>query len=241
MAGVFAFWAWRAPARGPAATGALYGLLAGFRRVSRVRRRLRRGGGDSSEVRVERCEGVSVNVFAADFEELEERLVEQAPFGDVGLAVGGLDVLREVEGEVERGPDVLSVDLVAAQEFVGGDALATDAELFFGEEVVADLVAVVRREKLPFLVREPGNLGAGAVGLGVGERSETVNMGVDSVAYPLALILSELDCGVVPLDGVLDGFRAVVGLTAELAVTAAADEVVVVAAVAAGADEEEAP
>ena len=140
-------------------------------------------------MRVERREGVSADLFAGDFEALEERLVEQAPFGHVGLAVGGLDVLREVEGKVERGPDVLSVDLVAAQEFVGCDAFVTDAELFFSEEVVADLVTVVRREELPFLVGEPGDLGAGAVGLGVGECRETVDMGVDGVAYPLALIL----------------------------------------------------
>jgi len=68
-------------------------------------------------------------LFAADFDVFEERLVEEAAFGRVGLQVGGLDVVGELEGEVERAGDGFLVDLVAVEELLGGSAFAADTGL----------------------------------------------------------------------------------------------------------------
>ncbi len=46
-------------------------------------------------------ECVADDFFAVDFESFEEGLVEEAAFGGVGLEVGGLDVVGELECEVE--------------------------------------------------------------------------------------------------------------------------------------------
>src|SRR5581483_12482989 len=90
-----------------------------------------------------RVEGVAVDFFGVDFEAFEEGLVEQSAFGCVSLEIGGLDVVGEVEGKVEDLERLVVLDLVAAEKLLGRGALAADACLFFGEDVVAYRVVVV--------------------------------------------------------------------------------------------------
>lgn len=89
-------------------------------------------GGDLLEGSGER---VAVDLFGVDVDAFEECLVEKTALGCVGLEVGGLDVVGEVEGVVEGFEDRLVFDLVALEEFVGGGALAADAGVFFGVDV----------------------------------------------------------------------------------------------------------
>lgn len=65
-----------------------------------------------------RLEGVVGYVFVFDLDPFEEGLVEEA-FGGVGLEVGGLDVVGELEGEVDGLENGLVLDLVAAEELLG--------------------------------------------------------------------------------------------------------------------------
>ena len=91
------------------------------------------------------------------------------------------------------------VELVALEEVVGGGALAADAFLFFGEDVVADPVGVVRGEELPFLVVEPVDFGSGAVGFLLGDLRRARGGALDGGADGVALLVGELDGGVVVL------------------------------------------
>ena len=116
------------------AFGAVCGLRAAFAAAFRLGGLRRCGRGDGGELCVEWLEDVVVDVFAADLEAFEEGLVEEAAFGGVGLAVGGLDVVGEVEREVEGGADVVGLDLVAAEQLVGGDPFAANPHLLLGEE-----------------------------------------------------------------------------------------------------------
>ena len=100
-------------------------------------------GGDGGEVVEGFGECVVVDFFGVDLEAFEEGVVEEAAFGWVGSEVGGLDVVGEFECDVEGVEDGLVVDLVALEEFLGCVAFASDASLFFVEDVVADGVRVV--------------------------------------------------------------------------------------------------
>ena len=146
------------------------------------------------------------DLFAVDFDVLEERLVEEASFGRVGLEVGGLDVVGELEREVESAGDGLLVDLVAVEEVLGGGAFTTDAGLFLREDVLADLVGVMRRQELALLVVKPGHLRLRACGLFGGDLGDAVDVGCDGVADPVALQIVELDRCVVALDSLLGYF-----------------------------------
>jgi len=86
-----------------------------------------------------RREFVTVDLFRVDRDGLEEGLVEKSPLGAVGLQVGRLDVVGELQRVVERLEDRLVLDLVALEEVVGGRALAADPCLFVGVDVLADL------------------------------------------------------------------------------------------------------
>jgi hypothetical protein len=110
-------------------------------------------------------ERVPVDFFAVDFDALEEGVVEEAPLGGVGLEVGGLDVVGEVEREVERFEDGFVVGLVAAEELVGGDAFAADPLLLVVEDVVADQVGVVGGEEFALFVVEPDQFAARPISL----------------------------------------------------------------------------
>ncbi|MFN8186305.1 MAG: hypothetical protein U0R69_04425 [Gaiellales bacterium] len=140
-----------------------------------------------------------------------------------------------LEREVERLEDGRVVDLIAAQQLVGGDPLAADPLLLFVEDMVADPVLVVGGEELAFFVVEPCDFGARAGGFLVGDRGEAVDVALDRGADALAFSVGELDGGVVALGRRFDRFGAVVGLVADAGGSAAADEVVVEAAASAGA------
>ena len=58
---------------------------------------------------------VAADLLASDFDTLEEGLVQEAALGVVGLEVGGLDVVREVERSVERADDSVLLDLVTPE------------------------------------------------------------------------------------------------------------------------------
>jgi hypothetical protein len=157
----------------------------------------------------------------------------------VGFEVGRLDVVGERECVVDGLEDVLVVALEALEEIVGRDALTPDALLLFGEDVVGDPVGVVGSEELALFVVESHDFGPRASGLLVGGGGKAVEVGVDRGADPFALFVSELEGGVVALDGLFDRFDAVVGLWAETGAASAADEVLVAGAAAARSDEEE--
>ena len=70
-------------------------------------------------------------------------------------------------------------DLEALEELVGGDAFVSNAFLLLGEDLVADPVLIMGGQQFSFLVVEPDDLGAGSVGLFVGEGGESVEVGVD--------------------------------------------------------------
>ena len=121
---------------------------------------------------------VAFDLLGVDGERLEERLVEQSPLGAVGLQVGGLDVVSELEGVIERLEDRLVLDLMALKEVVGGCALAADPCLFVGVDVFTDLILVAEGEELAFLVVEPGVFCAGAAGLLFGDLGERGQVGL---------------------------------------------------------------
>ena len=161
-----------------------------------------------------RFELVAGGVFGVDLDPLEERLVEESAFGRLSVEVGLLDVVGEFQREVERGDDLVVVDLEALDELVSGDAFAADALLLLGEDVVRDPIGVVRGEQLPLFRVKSRDFDAGAGGLLVGDRGEVFDVRTDGGADAVAVVVGELNSGVVALDRGLDGLDAVVGLAA---------------------------
>jgi hypothetical protein len=85
---------------------------------------------------------------------------------------------------------------------------------------------VVGGKEFAFFVVEADDFGAGAAGFFAGDLGEPVDVGFDGGAHSFALLVGELDGGVVVFDGGFDCLCAVVGLVAEVGGAAAADGVV---------------
>ena len=168
---------------GGATVGAFWGLLGGRRGVVLGEEGV--GCGDFGERRVE---GVVGDFLGVDLDVVEERLVEEAAFGRVGLEIGGLDAVGQVERDLEGVGDGGVVDLVAAEKVVGSEPFAADPGLLFRIDVVADLVVVVRGQEFPLFVIEPGDLGASAARFLVGDAGDTTDVcfdgGADAAVWP---------------------------------------------------------
>jgi len=61
------------------------------------------------------CELVARRALGVDLDPLEESLVDESAFGGVGVEIGGLDVVCELERDVEGPEDGVIVEFEAAE------------------------------------------------------------------------------------------------------------------------------
>lgn len=122
------------------------------------------------------------DLLVVDLDPLEDRLIEETPHGRTSFAVGGLDVVREVEGEVERLLDVVELEgdraTAVAIDPAGNVLVGGRTGSVFGEPPTFDF-AVVRYSEAGVLDSDFGDGESRAVA-DTGESDTTGDLALDA-------------------------------------------------------------